>query len=88
MSQRIDLPYTAPVYVTVNLADGHVERVYLDDEAVTLDKAEPVVCVDTAEAQDAPDETEYKAGAEVVVEARALTVLSRPPADRTTGRRR
>ncbi|MFE0454797.1 glycogen debranching protein GlgX [Streptomyces sp. NPDC058914] len=37
------------------------------------------VCVDTVEPDGQPDETEYKAGAEVRVEARGLVVLSRPP---------
>ncbi|MDX3527625.1 glycogen debranching protein GlgX [Streptomyces sp. ID05-39B] len=37
------------------------------------------VCVDTVEPDGGPDETEYKAGAEVTVEARSLVVLSRPP---------
>ncbi|MER6632992.1 glycogen debranching protein GlgX [Streptomyces sp. NPDC000987] len=34
--------------------------------------------LDTAEAQDAPDEVEHKAGTEMTVEARSLVVLSRP----------
>jgi isoamylase len=34
--------------------------------------------IDTAEPQGAPDETEHKAGTEVVVEARSLVLLSRP----------
>ncbi|WP_327312263.1 glycogen debranching protein GlgX [Streptomyces sp. NBC_01235] len=37
------------------------------------------VCADTAESDGAPDETEYKAGAEVTLDARSLIVLSRPP---------
>ncbi|MGW0712181.1 glycogen debranching protein GlgX [Streptomyces sp. NPDC002643] len=38
------------------------------------------VRIDTADDPDAdPDESEYKAGAEVTVEARALVLLSRPP---------
>ncbi|MGM9386351.1 glycogen debranching protein GlgX [Streptomyces antibioticus] len=37
------------------------------------------VCADTAEPEGGRDETEYKAGAEVTVEARSLIVLSRPP---------
>ncbi|MEH0554234.1 glycogen debranching protein GlgX [Streptomyces sp. B21-101] len=37
------------------------------------------VCVDTAEPDGGPDETEYKAGAEVTLEARSLLVLARPP---------
>ncbi|MFJ4693174.1 glycogen debranching protein GlgX [Streptomyces sp. NPDC088766] len=37
------------------------------------------VCVDTVERDGSPDETEYKAGAEVTVQARSLVVLSRPP---------
>lgn len=32
--ERVILEYTAPVYVTVNLATGDVERVYMDDENV------------------------------------------------------
>jgi glycogen operon protein len=46
------------------------------------------VCVDTADPQDAPDEAEYKAGAEVLVEARSLMVLSRPAMSGRDGRRR
>ncbi|MEU5099225.1 glycogen debranching protein GlgX [Streptomyces sp. NPDC020996] len=34
--------------------------------------------LDTAEAQDAPDEVEHKAGTEMTVEARSLVLLSRP----------
>ncbi|WP_328483874.1 glycogen debranching protein GlgX [Streptomyces sp. NBC_00377] len=37
------------------------------------------VCADTAEPDAGPDETEYKAGAEVTLEARSLIVLARPP---------
>ncbi|MEU1193678.1 glycogen debranching protein GlgX [Streptomyces sp. NPDC005859] len=37
------------------------------------------VCADTAEPGGGPDETEYKAGAEVTLEARSLIVLARPP---------
>ncbi|MCF4137035.1 hypothetical protein L1856_09705 [Streptomyces sp. Tue 6430] len=37
------------------------------------------VCVDTVEPDGGPDEAEYKAGAEVAVQARSLVVLSRPP---------
>ncbi|MER5200068.1 glycogen debranching protein GlgX [Streptomyces sp. NPDC002755] len=37
------------------------------------------VCVDTAEPDGRPDETEYKAGAEVTPAARSLIVLARPP---------
>ncbi|MGQ4365926.1 glycogen debranching protein GlgX [Streptomyces sp. SAS_272] len=37
------------------------------------------VCADTAEPDGGPDETEYKAGAEVTLEARSLLVLARPP---------
>ncbi|MFF8974154.1 glycogen debranching protein GlgX [Streptomyces sp. NPDC014995] len=37
------------------------------------------VCVDTVQCDGDPDETEYKAGAAVSVEARSLVVLSRPP---------
>ncbi|MFD5266525.1 glycogen debranching protein GlgX [Streptomyces sp. NPDC058335] len=37
------------------------------------------VRVDTVEPDGGPDETEYKAGAEVTVEARSLIVLTRPP---------
>ncbi|WP_189710534.1 glycogen debranching protein GlgX [Streptomyces phaeofaciens] len=36
------------------------------------------VCADTAEPEGGRDETEYKAGGEVTVEARSLIVLSRP----------
>ncbi|SHH46014.1 glycogen operon protein [Streptomyces sp. 3214.6] len=37
------------------------------------------VCVDTAEPDGGPDETEYKAGARLTLEPRSLIVLSRPP---------
>ncbi|MDX3799034.1 glycogen debranching protein GlgX [Streptomyces sp. AK04-3B] len=37
------------------------------------------VCADTAEPDGGPDESEYKAGAEVTLEARSLLVLARPP---------
>lgn len=37
------------------------------------------VCADTTEPDGGPDETEYKAGAEVTLEARSLIVLARPP---------
>ncbi|MGW1780652.1 glycogen debranching protein GlgX [Streptomyces sp. NPDC002143] len=37
------------------------------------------VCADTVDPDGGPDETEYKAGAEVTLEARSLIVLSRPP---------
>ncbi|TQJ46839.1 glycogen operon protein [Streptomyces sp. SLBN-115] len=37
------------------------------------------VCADTTEPDGDPDETEYKAGAEVTLEARSLIVLARPP---------
>ncbi|MEV1067208.1 glycogen debranching protein GlgX [Streptomyces sp. NPDC050263] len=37
------------------------------------------VCADTVEPDGVPDETEYKAGAEVTLEARSLIVLARPP---------
>ncbi|MGW2050046.1 glycogen debranching protein GlgX [Streptomyces sp. NPDC001858] len=37
------------------------------------------VCADTVEPAGGPDETEYKAGADVTLEARSLLVLSRPP---------
>lgn len=33
---RVTLRYDAPVYVTVNTETGDVERVYMDDESVTL----------------------------------------------------
>ncbi|GAA3245466.1 hypothetical protein GCM10020256_72350 [Streptomyces thermocoprophilus] len=36
-------------------------------------------CLDTAEADGAPDETEHKAGGDVTVAARSLVVLLRPP---------
>ncbi|WP_416981671.1 glycogen debranching protein GlgX [Streptomyces sp. T028] len=37
------------------------------------------ICADTAEPDEARDETEYKAGAELTLEPRSLIVLSRPP---------
>ncbi|MFF1442117.1 glycogen debranching protein GlgX [Streptomyces sp. NPDC058295] len=37
------------------------------------------VCADTTEPDGGPDETEYKAAAEVTLEARSLIVLARPP---------
>ncbi|WP_329416897.1 glycogen debranching protein GlgX [Streptomyces sp. NBC_00704] len=40
------------------------------------------VCVDTTEADGGPDESEYKAGAEVTLDARSVLVLSRPPLGR------
>ncbi|WP_307167480.1 glycogen debranching protein GlgX [Streptomyces rishiriensis] len=41
------------------------------------------VCADTAEPAGGPDETEYKAGVEVTLEARSLIVLARPPRRRS-----
>lgn len=46
--ERVSIPYVAPVFVTVNVKTGDVERVYLDDEDVVLDEAQTIDCVDHA----------------------------------------
>lgn len=45
--ERISIRYDAPVFVTVNVDTGDVERVYMDDTAVERNAQEPLYCLDT-----------------------------------------
>lgn len=44
---RVVLTYRAPVYVTVNVDTGDVERVFMDDESVQLDTGARFIDADT-----------------------------------------